>query len=76
MPDPNLTLVSSENLLQEGVSSALAVLSALEGAGMLHNLPAGHHEAALHNHGLHLLSMLEESLRRIQAEVDARAVGA
>lgn len=76
MPDPNLALVKTEDLLQEGVSSVLAVLSAIEGAGMLHALPAGKHEAELHNHALHLLNLLEDSLRRIQGEVDARSARA
>lgn len=73
MPDPNLANVKSEDLLQEGVSSALAVLSAIEGAGMLHTLPAGKHEATLHNHALHLLNLLEDNLRRLQIEIDSRS---
>jgi hypothetical protein len=61
---------AAANLLQEGVSCALATLSAIEGADLLRVVPADKGAAALHTHAAWLLAMLEDQLTRIQQRVD------
>lgn len=63
--------VSQSDILQEGVSCAIATLVAVEGGAMLQNVPDDPHARNMHNHALHLLSMLSDHLHRIQAQVDA-----
>lgn len=70
--DPRLTnAVRSHEMLQEGLSCTLATLRAIVGAGFLDALPEGEDAKAQHNHGLWLLSMLEDKLTAIQAQIDA-----
>jgi hypothetical protein len=59
------------DLLQDGVSNALATLFAISASDMLNTLPAEDYAKQQHNHALMLLHMLEDNLRRIQIEVDA-----
>lgn len=63
--------LTREDILQGGVSSAIATLFAIEGGAMLQNLPADPADHAQHNHALHLIGMLSDHLHRIQAEIDA-----
>jgi len=63
--------ISHGDILQEGVSCAIATLFAIEGGAMLQNVPDDPHARNMHNHALHLLSMLSDHLHRIQAQIDA-----
>ena len=63
--------ILAENLLQEGVSSAQAVLFAISANSMLSDLPSDPYARNMHNHAMQLLAMLEDNLRAIQAKVDA-----
>lgn len=70
------SLVQQHCLLQEGVSCAFATLHAIEGAALLSTLPRDPDAADRHNHGMFLLSMLEDHLRSLQQKVDELAVQA
>ncbi|MFC3558864.1 hypothetical protein ACFOKI_15815 [Sphingomonas qilianensis] len=65
----------AETLLQEGVSSAQAILFAINASEMLGALPTEPHAVNSHNHARQLLGMLEDNLRVIQAQVDALSNG-
>ena len=67
------SMVQQHCLLQEGVSSTLATLHAIEAADLLTTLPTAPGAAVRHNHGLALLSMLEDHLLSLQREVDGLA---
>jgi hypothetical protein len=67
----NHSRIQRETLLQEGVSCALATLSAIEGADLFRILPADPAAAQLHGHGSWLIAMLQDQLSRIQQQVDA-----
>ncbi|RDE05578.1 hypothetical protein [Sphingomonas aracearum] len=57
-------------VLQEGVSCALATVHAINAADLFRDLPADPASQDRHNHGLWLLAMLNDHLRRIQEQVD------
>ncbi len=59
------------DLLQQGVSCAIATLFAIHGSDLLRDLPADPEVEARFNHALWLLGMLEDHLNRIQEQVDA-----
>lgn len=67
------SIIQQHCLLQEGVSCALATLHAIEGAALLSTLPQDPDAAGRHNHGMFLLSMLEDHLRSLQHKVDELA---
>jgi hypothetical protein len=66
----------AETLLQDGVAAASAVLFAISAGNMLGGVPADPSERNQHNHATQLLSMLEDSLRAMQQQVDALAPSA
>ncbi|MBW6528702.1 hypothetical protein KZ813_17810 [Sphingomonas sp. RHCKR7] len=63
--------IQREELLQDGVESALAALYAIGAGGLLSALPESSDERTRHNHALLLIHMAEEHLTRIQQQVDA-----
>jgi hypothetical protein len=67
---PNKWLKQAD-LLQEGVSCALATLHAIEGADLFRALPAEKHDQKKHGHASWLLAMLTDQLTRLQEQVDA-----
>ena len=69
----NATLMQENTLLQDAVSSAYAVLFAIEAGDLFRSLPANKDDASFHNHGCYLLDMLAQHLHRVQAEVDKLA---
>lgn len=72
MADSNT--IQCDTLLQEGVSCALATVHVIEAAELFRDLPADKSSHDQHNHGLWLLAMLGDQLRRIQQQVDALSI--
>lgn len=58
-------------LAQEGVSCALAALSAIEGSGFFAVPPHDQNDRLRHEHGTWLLAMLADQLNRVQEQIDA-----
>lgn len=69
MPD-STDRIQRESLLQEGVSCALATVHVISAADLFRDLPEQSTSQDRHNHGLWLLAMLHDQLRRIQQQVD------
>lgn len=68
----DLSNIQVEDLLDEGLDATLAVLFALQAGDLLNTSPADPYAKAQFYHALRLFNMLEDKLRAIRAEVDAR----
>jgi hypothetical protein len=62
--------IMCDALLQGGVSCALATLHAIDAAGLFDALPSEPADRDRHEHGVTLLHMLGDQLRRIQQQVN------